>query len=135
MVKKTSKVKLEPRFKAKKEQGKLSETELYELISKTPGLSTYDLQKKTKWSGGKVRATINRLEKMGIIETKKTVEGNRIKKICGLVNWKKLVRENNLIPKKIITIHIDADKITAKDILSNRQLFSDDVVKKISDFA
>ncbi len=126
------KQKTEPRFEAKKKQGKLAETELCEIISKTPGLSTYELQKKTKWSGGKVRATINRLEKMGIIETKKIAENNRIKKICTCVSWKKLVRDNDLIPKKIITLHIDADKITSKDILKNRQLFSDDVVKKIS---
>lgn len=72
------------------------ESKLCDLIGKNSSLSIREIEKKIKWSKRKVRTTILRLERMGIVETEKLASGNRVKKVHRLVGWKKLVKTNLL---------------------------------------
>ena len=54
---------------------------VYEFICKNPGLSTYEISKKLRLSGGKVRYSISKLEKIGLIKCKFVSNPGRIKKL------------------------------------------------------
>jgi len=48
----------------------VSRDTIYEFVCESPGMNTYVIAKKLNMSGGKVRYTLSRLEKMGLIEFK-----------------------------------------------------------------
>ncbi|MCX6677715.1 MAG: winged helix-turn-helix domain-containing protein [Methanothrix sp.] len=51
--------------------------ELYKIINKSPGYSIYGLAKEMKWSSGKVHGSVLRLEKEGLVHTKREVRDGR----------------------------------------------------------
>jgi len=67
--------------------------ELYDTISKNPGLSIYDLSKKINWTPGKVEYYIKKLVKDDMIENSMRIENNRVhrsfkaRKVGHFINW------------------------------------------------
>ncbi|HDJ96731.1 MAG TPA: transcriptional regulator, partial [Candidatus Aenigmarchaeota archaeon] len=43
---------------------------VYEFVCKNPGMCTYEISKKLKMSGGRVRHALNQLKKSGLIKFK-----------------------------------------------------------------
>jgi predicted transcriptional regulator len=58
-------------------EGLDTDYDLYKVINKKPGLSIYELAKETDWSSGKVYGSVQRLEKEGLVHTKKDTRGGR----------------------------------------------------------
>ncbi len=64
-------------------EGLDTDYDLYKVINKRPGNSIYELAKKIGWSSGKVYGSVKRLEKKGLVHTKKDIRGGRsILKVC-----------------------------------------------------
>jgi len=59
----------------------LTENKIYELVCDYPGLSTYDISKRLKMTGGRVRSTLSLLKKNGLIRFKFEKHNPRIKKL------------------------------------------------------
>jgi len=66
-------------------------TELMYFIEKNPGLSPYELAKKTGWSRGKVRYYVNELLKGNEIVIKTIKGSERVKKLIYPVKWIEMV--------------------------------------------
>ena len=70
--------------------------ELYELISKNPGISIYGLTKKNDWTPGKVEHYVKKLLKDGMIDNSSEVVNGRnkrrlrAKKMEHFINWDKI---------------------------------------------
>ena len=64
---------------------------LFEIISKQPGISLYELAKQLNWSTGKVTHHINKLIKDGVITNKNIIENNRPKRTLTAKNWKEFM--------------------------------------------
>ena len=66
---------------------------LYDIISKNPGLSIYDLSKKINWTPGKVDYYVRKLVKEDVIENSAKNVNNRIqksfraRKVGHFINW------------------------------------------------
>lgn len=58
-------------------EGLDTDYELYKVIDKTPGYSIYGLAKEMQWSSGKVHGSVRRLEKEGLVHTKRSIQGGR----------------------------------------------------------
>jgi len=58
-------------------EGLDTDYELYKIINKKPGYSVYELAKEMGWSSGKVYGSVRRLEKEGLVHTKKDIRGGR----------------------------------------------------------
>lgn len=69
-------------IRARKIQGRITEMQLYEFISRNPRCSLYDMSKGLNWSVGKVQSALRRLKDDLIIETVK--EKGRTKKLYSL---------------------------------------------------
>jgi DNA-binding MarR family transcriptional regulator len=61
--------------------------ELYTLINEHPGSNVYELAKLAGWSPGKVHASVRRLERDGMIRSKKIVDGSRVKLVVEPKKW------------------------------------------------
>lgn len=57
--------------------GSDTDYELYKVINKKPGYSIYELAKETGWSSGKVHGSIRRMEKEGLVHTKRENRAGR----------------------------------------------------------
>ena len=64
-----------------------TDDELYTLINEHSGESGYELAKLAGWSPGKVHASIQRLERDGMIKSEKIVEGGRVKLVVEPKKW------------------------------------------------
>ena len=64
---------------------------LYEIISKNPGISVYELSKQLDWSVGKVNHHVNKLIKDGVISNSIKTENNRIKRSLQAKDWKEFI--------------------------------------------
>jgi len=58
-------------------EGLDTDYELYKVIDKTPGHSIYGLAKEMHWSSGKVHGSVRRLEREGLVHTKRSIQGGR----------------------------------------------------------
>ncbi len=56
-------------------EGLDTDYELYKVIDKNPGQSVYGLAKEMHWSSGRVHGSIRRLEKEGLVHTKRSMQG------------------------------------------------------------
>jgi predicted transcriptional regulator len=55
---------------------------VYEFICNNPGKSTYEISKKLKMTGGRVRHSLSMLHKMGLVTFKWLKQNPRIRKLC-----------------------------------------------------
>ncbi len=78
---------LEKAKAARLQKSEDTDDELYTLINEHPGKSVYELAKLASWSPGKVHASVRRLERDGMIRSKKVVEGSRVKLIVEPKKW------------------------------------------------
>jgi predicted transcriptional regulator len=58
-------------------EGLDTDYDLYKVINKKPELSIYELAKEMGWSSGKVYGSVQRLEKEGLVHTKKDIRSGR----------------------------------------------------------
>jgi hypothetical protein len=58
-------------------EGLDTDYELYKVVDKAPGNSIYGLAKDMHWSSGKVHGSVRRLEKEGLVHTKRSIQGGR----------------------------------------------------------
>ncbi|MFB3765722.1 MAG: winged helix-turn-helix transcriptional regulator [Methanotrichaceae archaeon] len=72
---------------ARLEKSEDTDDELYTLINKHPGKSAYELAKLAGWSPGRAHASIQRLERDGMINCEKIVEGSRVKLVVEPKKW------------------------------------------------
>lgn len=78
---------LEKARAARLEKSEDTDDKLYTLINEHPGSSVYELAKLAGWSPGKVHASVRRLERDGMIRSKKIVDGSRVKLIVEPKKW------------------------------------------------
>ncbi len=64
---------------------------IYDFVSQSPGLNTYELAKRLSMTGGRIRYTLSRLQKMGLIEFKFERHNPRIEKLTFPVSASKLL--------------------------------------------
>ena len=64
---------------------------LYEVISKSPGVTLYDLAKKVNWTSGRVDYYIQKLLKDKVIGSSTTIENCQVKTQYFPVNYKNLI--------------------------------------------
>lgn len=72
-----------------------AEEKIYRFICANPGLCTYEISKKLRMSGGKVRYFLFKLQKKGLVKFKFDKRNPRIKKLSYPVS------SSELLPKKI----------------------------------
>jgi len=65
-------------IRARKMQGRITEMQLYEFLSKNPGSTIYGMSKALGWSVGKVQSALKRLEDDLVSNT--VIEDGRVKK-------------------------------------------------------
>jgi predicted transcriptional regulator len=70
--------------------------ELYKVIDKTPGHSIYGLAKELHWSSGKVHGSVRRLEKEGLVHTKRSIQGGRAVLKVFSADWSEFFTEEEL---------------------------------------
>lgn len=88
MLSKESRLKaLEKARAARLEKSEDADDELYTLINKHPDSSVYEPAKLAGWSPGKMHASVRRLERDGMIRSKKIVDGSRVKLIVEPKKW------------------------------------------------
>jgi len=68
-----------------------SEDSVYNFVCKNPGLCTYDIQKRLKMSGGRVRHALSQLNKHGLVKFRFVCKSPRVKKLSYPVEAWKLV--------------------------------------------
>lgn len=68
-----------------------TEEKVYDFVCKRPGLCTYDIQKKLKMSGGRVRHALQQLNNRGLVKFRFVRKSPRIKKLSYPVDAWKLV--------------------------------------------
>lgn len=77
-------------------EGLDTDYELYKAIDRNPGLSVYGLAKEMHWSSGRVHGSIRRLEKEGLVHTKRSMQGGRsVLKVFG-ADWSEFFTEEEL---------------------------------------
>lgn len=77
-------------------EGLDTDYELYKVIDKNPGLSVYGLAKEMHWSSGRVHGSIRRLEKEGLVHTKRSMQGGRsVLKVFG-ADWSEFFTKEEL---------------------------------------
>jgi hypothetical protein len=81
---------------ARIEEGLDTDYELYKIISKNPGHSIYGLAKDMHWSSGKVHGSVQRLEKEGLVHTKRSIRGGRTVLKVSAVNWSEFLTPEEL---------------------------------------
>jgi len=64
---------------------------LYEIISKNPGISVYELSKQLGWSIGKINHHVNKLIKDGVISNSIKTDNNRTKRSLKAKDWKEFI--------------------------------------------
>jgi predicted transcriptional regulator len=69
---------------------------LYEIISKNPEISVYELSKQLDWSVGKVNHHVNKLIKDGVISNSIKTENNRTKRLLQAKDWKEFISPEDL---------------------------------------
>jgi hypothetical protein len=69
------------------ERGGNTDYELYELISKHPGLGAYELSKLNGWTAGRTHSSILRLEKKELVFVERIVQGGRTKLVVRPRPW------------------------------------------------
>ncbi len=72
-------------------KGKSSEQKIYSFVCENPGLNTYQISKKLKMSGGRVRHTLKMLNKKGLVRFKFERKSPRIKKLTYPIEFWKLI--------------------------------------------
>ncbi len=78
---------LEKAKAARRQKSGDTDDELYTLINEHPGKSVYELAKLAGWSPGKVHASVQRLERDGMIKSEKIVDGSRVKLVVEPKKW------------------------------------------------
>jgi predicted transcriptional regulator len=68
-----------------------AEDKIYQFVCKNPGLSTYEISKSLRMSGGNVRTALLNLHKKGLISFKFERSSVRIKKKCFAVKISRLL--------------------------------------------
>jgi predicted transcriptional regulator len=68
-----------------------TEDKIYRFICTNPGLSTYEISKSLKMSGGNVRTALLNLHKKGLVSFKFERSSTRIKKKCFAVKISSLL--------------------------------------------
>ena len=68
-------------------EGLDTDYELYKVIDKNPGHSIYELAKGLNWSSGKVHGSVRRLEKEGLVHTKRELRDGRSLLKVFAANW------------------------------------------------
>lgn len=69
---------------------------LYEILNKTPGMTIYDLTKKTNWSSGKITYYIQKLLKDGVIQNSTEVINGRVRKEYSPVSYKEFINKEEM---------------------------------------
>ena len=69
---------------------------LYQLISKKPELSVYELAKESQWSTGKVYGSVKRLEKQGLVCLEKTLSRGRAILRVSPIRWQEFFTPEEL---------------------------------------
>jgi hypothetical protein len=62
---------------ARAQEGLDNDYDLYRVIDKNPGSVIYDLSKLTGWSSGEVYGSVKRLEKEGLVHTRKLIRDGK----------------------------------------------------------
>lgn len=81
---------------ARIQEGLDTDYDLYKVINKNPKSSIYNLSKATGWSSGKVYGSVKRLEKEGLIHTKKAIRGGRTILMVSATDWSEFFTEEEL---------------------------------------
>ena len=71
--------------------GEEAQFRLLEFLEDNQGLNTYQIARKLRWSGGKVRYTLQKLEENGLVRIDEEIKsGRKISKVF-LVSWKDML--------------------------------------------
>ncbi len=71
--------------------GEEAQFRLLEFLEDHQGLNTYQIARKLRWSGGKVRYTLKKLEENGLVRVEEAEEGGRKISKVFLVSWKDML--------------------------------------------
>jgi|GEM_PF-721096 len=71
--------------------GEEAQFRLLEFLEDNQGLNTYQIARKLRWSGGKVRYALKKLEENGLVRAEEAVEGGRKISKVFLVSWKDML--------------------------------------------
>ncbi len=78
---------------------------VYNFICSNPGLCTYEIAKRLRMSGGRIRYTLKKLKEVGLVSFKFDKRNPRIKKLTFPVDmWKLLPRKIKNETKKLMLI-------------------------------
>jgi len=77
-----------------------NKNKLMYIIEKNPGLTSYELAKKLKWSGGKVRYYLRQLLEDNEIIVKEVYNSSRLRKVVYAVDWKEMIDWSKIRGKK-----------------------------------
>ena len=77
-------------------EGLDTDYELYKVIDRSPGHSIYGLAKEMHWSSGKVHGSVRRLEKEGLVHTKRSIQGGRAVLKVFAADWSEFFTEEEL---------------------------------------
>lgn len=86
----------EEAIKARIMDGLDTDYKLYKIINKRPGYSIYELAKEVGWSSGKVYGSVRRLEKEGLVHTKKDIRGGRAILKVHAADWSEFFTKKEL---------------------------------------
>ncbi len=81
---------------ARTQEGPDTDYDLYRVIDKNPGSVIYDLSKLTGWSSGEVHGSVKRLEKEGLVHTRKLIRDGKAVFIVSAADWSELLAEEEL---------------------------------------
>jgi len=70
--------------------------DLYRVIDRNPGSVIYDLSKLTGWSSGEVYESVKRLEKEGLVHTRKLIRDGKAILIVSAAEWSELLAAEEL---------------------------------------
>jgi|YelNatPaOPRAMG01_1025707.scaffolds.fasta_scaffold10754_5 predicted transcriptional regulator len=68
-----------------------AEYKIYSFVCQNPGMCTYEISKRLKMSGGRVRYFLSRLQKKGLVRFKFDKKNPRIKKLTYPLNTLELL--------------------------------------------
>jgi len=89
-------------IKSAKSSRNSAEHAVYEYVCRKPGLSTYELSKRLKMSGGNVRDALTRLQRKGLVRFKFDKSNPRIRKLTYPVSaWELLPRSLKVALRKL----------------------------------
>lgn len=78
---------------------------VYDFVCSNPGLCTYEIAKRLRMSGGRVRYTLKKLKEIGLVSFKFDKTNPRFKKLSFPVNMWELLPENiKTETKKLMSI-------------------------------